>query len=80
MSTLRVVEQAKRASLMKQATSITKSQMLSVCWPLVGYADLECEFELSHKRGFNGYTGVIGYADSEYDVVNNILCKFVLQR
>ena len=36
MSTLRVVEQAKRASLMKQATSITKSQMLSVCWPLLG--------------------------------------------
>ena len=22
--------------------------------------------ELSQKRGFNGYTGVIGYADSEY--------------
>ena len=28
--------------------------------------------ELSQKRGFNGSTGVIGYADSEYDIVNNI--------
>ena len=28
--------------------------------------------ELSQKRGLNGSTGVIGYADSEYDIVNNI--------
>ena len=28
------------------------------------------------KRGFNGYYGVIGGADSEYDIVNNILGIF----
>ena len=28
--------------------------------------------ELSQKRAFNGSTGVIGYADSEYDIVNKI--------
>ena len=28
--------------------------------------------ELSQKRGYNGSTGVIGYADSEYEIVNNI--------
>ena len=28
--------------------------------------------ELCQKRGFNGYTGVIEYADSEYGIVNNI--------
>ena len=26
----------------------------------------------SQKRGFNGNIGVVGYADSEYDIVNNI--------
>ena len=29
--------------------------------------------ELCQKRGFNGSTGVIGYADSEYDIVNNMI-------
>ena len=28
--------------------------------------------ELYQKRGFNGSTGVIGYADSEYDNANNM--------
>ena len=28
--------------------------------------------ELSQKRGFNGSTGVIGDANSEYDIVNNM--------
>ena len=28
--------------------------------------------ELYQKRGFNGSTGVIGYVDSEYDIVDNI--------
>ena len=28
--------------------------------------------ESSQKRGFNGSTRVIGYADSEYDIVNYI--------
>ena len=27
---------------------------------------------LSQKRRFNGSTGVIRYADSEYDIVNNM--------
>ena len=33
---------------------------------------------LSKKRGFNGSIGVIGYADSEYDIFNNILIIFVV--
>ena len=28
--------------------------------------------ELYQKRGFNGSTRVIGYADTEYNIVNNI--------
>ena len=28
--------------------------------------------ELFQKRAFNGSTGVIGYADSKYDTVNNM--------
>ena len=28
--------------------------------------------ELFQKRGLNGYTGGIGYADSEYAIVNNM--------
>ena len=34
--------------------------------------------ELSQKHGFNGSMGVIGYADSEYDTVNNIWKIFVV--
>ena len=34
--------------------------------------------ELFQKRGFNGSTGVIKYADSEYDIVNNIVVYILL--
>ena len=34
--------------------------------------------ELSQKRGFNGSTGVIGYADFEYNIVNNIFNNLLL--
>ena len=37
------------------------------------------KFEISQKRGFNSYsTGVIGYADSEYDIINNVERSFVV--
>ena len=29
-------------------------------------------YKISVKRGFNGYAAVIGYADSEYDIVNKM--------
>ena len=33
---------------------------------------------LSQKRGFNGCTGVIDHADSEYDIVNTMWWIFVV--
>ena len=32
--------------------------------------NVDCK--LPQKRDFNGYIGVIRYADSEYDIVNNM--------
>ena len=57
---------------------ITKSQFLYVCLSACLSVAMVRSFGMLIgivlETGFNGYTGVIGYADSEYDIANNILC------
>ena len=55
-------------------SEIPGQTQLSVC-PLLRYTGLE----FSQKSGFNGSTGVIGYTDSEYKIVNNIFQIFAVK-